>query len=143
MAPISVLSVASEVSRFSVVLTLALLRFGPCPYSQPCPLQRGMDFRITPILGLAVTSELARFSAVRTLNLLPFGHFGSIRAFLLLYDTTPGLLSIGLDLRLLIVLALTSRVSCRLLRWHDASELLRARCAVGGQLYPRVRPITR
>jgi hypothetical protein len=51
MAPISVLSVASEVSRFRVVLTLASLPSGPCPYSQPCPLQRGMDFRITPIFG--------------------------------------------------------------------------------------------
>jgi hypothetical protein len=39
----------------------------------------------------------------------------------------------------LILLRLTARVSCRLLRWHDASELLRARCAVGGQLDPRVR----
>jgi hypothetical protein len=91
MAPISVLSVASEVSRFSMVLTLALLPFGPYLYSQPCPLQRGMDFRITPILGLAVTSQLARFSVVRSLGLLPFGDFGSLRAFLLLYDTNPGL----------------------------------------------------
>jgi hypothetical protein len=91
MAPISVLSVASEVSRFSVVLTLASLPFGPCLNSQPCPLQRGMDFRITPILGLTVASQLARFSAVRSLGLLPFGHFGSLRAFPLLYDTKPGL----------------------------------------------------
>jgi hypothetical protein len=91
MAPISVLSVASELSRFSVVLTLASLPFGPCLNSQPCPLQRGMDFRITPILGLAVISELARFSAVRTLGLLPLGHFVSLPAFPLLYDTNPGL----------------------------------------------------
>jgi hypothetical protein len=33
----------------------------------------------------------------------------------------------------------TLRVSWRLLRWQDVSELPRARCAVGGQLDPRVR----
>ena len=33
---------------------------------------------------------------------------------------------------------ITSRVSCRLLRWQSASGLLRVRCALGGQLDLRV-----